>query len=411
MIINDLNLAPDGWTIIPTVQNEVTVAGLTPSNASKTVSNAGMLVNTTQAMRLAAVYACVRIIAQTIGGLPFRIFERTEKGRKLAAAHPLDKLLNLKPNSTTVASVFWGAVVSAMLLRGAAHVQIRRINNKIVSLKFLHPDRLTINTLSNGDKEYRYTDPGRQSEILNRDDLLIYPGFSIDGENGVCAISYGAAVFGSAMAANAAANANFENGLQPTTYIKNPSVVNAKQREDFRAAMDELVGAVNAGETVVLEGGQEIGTITIDPRMAQLLESRQFSVEQICTWFGVPPHLIGHTSGSTSWGSGLEQQNLGFLTYTLNGPMTTVAQVTTAFALTPAEQTRYYAEHVTQALLRSDSAARAAYYSTMVNNGLMTRAEVRELENLPNLGGKSELLTVQTALTPLDKLGETQNAP
>lgn len=409
MLQNTLNLAPDGWTILPTIRNEVTINGVPTGTQAKTVSNAGMLVNTTQAMRLAAVYACVRLISQTIGALPFRVYERTDTGRKVATDHPLDKLLKLKPNSSTVASVFWGAVVATMLLRGGARVRMTRVNKKIVSLKFLHPDKLKVVTLTNGEKEYTFTENGVSVKIPP-EEILHYPGFSMDGENGICSISYGAAVFGSAMAANAAANANFENGLQPTTYIKTPTVVKENQRDKFRESMAELAGAVNAGETVVLEGGQEIGTITIDPRMAQLLESRQFSVEQICTWFGVPPHLIGHTAGSTSWGSGLEQQNIAFLTFTLNGYLVTIAQTTTAFALTPEEQVRYYTEHEVNALLRADSTTRAAYYSTMVNNGIMTRAEVRERENLPNLFGNSELLTVQTALTPLDKLGETPNA-
>jgi HK97 family phage portal protein len=374
-------------------------------NGSK---SAGMTVTTTYAMRLSAVYACVRLISQTIGTLPFRVYEELPDGnRKIAKDYPLDKLINRKPNADSTASLFWGSVVSAILLRGGAHVRVLKVGERIVGLVFLNPDRLSSQKI-NGVKTWYYAEADGTTTKLTDKNVVYFPGFSIDGVCGLSAIEYGASVFGNAMAANAAANGSFENGLQPTMYIKQEGIVKKEQRAEFRESMSTVLGAVNAGTPVVLEGGQSIGTIGINQKDAQLLESRQFSIEEICRWFGVSPHMIGHSSTSV-WGAGFEQQMIGTLTFTFAPHLTCIAQVVNCFIIPLKDQDRYYAEHVTQGLMRADSTARAAYYSQMVNNGMMTRAEVRRLENLDDKGGKSDLLTVQLALTPLDKLGE-QNA-
>jgi HK97 family phage portal protein len=149
-------------------------------------------------------------------------------------------------------------------------------------------------------------------------------------------------------------------------------------------------------------------TIGINPKDAQLLESRAFSVEEICRWFRVPPHMVGHSEKSTSWGSGIEQQMIGFLTFTLRPWLTRIEQAINKDLLSPVEQMRMYAEFSIEGLLRADSAGRSAYLSTMVNNGLMTRDEGRSKENLPPKGGNADVLTVQTALIPIDQLGQAQ---
>lgn len=151
----------------------------------------------------------------------------------------------------------------------------------------------------------------------------------------------------------------------------------------------------------------EAGTIGINPADAQLLESRAFSVEEICRWFRVPPFMVGHSEKSTSWGTGIEQQMIGFLTFTLAPWLRRIEQAISKDLLSPAERLRYYPKFSVEGLLRADSAARAAFYSAMVNNGIYTRDEVRELEDREPMGGNAAVLTVQTALAPLDSLGQT----
>ena len=164
---------------------------------------------------------------------------------------------------------------------------------------------------------------------------------------------------------------------------------------------------VNAGKPAILEADMEVGTIGIDPADAQLLESRAFSVEEVCRWFRVPPFMVGHAEKSTSWGTGIEQQMIGFLTFTLGPWLRRIEQSISKDLLSPIERQRYYPKFAIEGLLRADSAGRAAFYSAMVNNGILTRDEVRELEDREPMGGNASVLTVQTALAPLDTLGNS----
>jgi len=162
---------------------------------------------------------------------------------------------------------------------------------------------------------------------------------------------------------------------------------------------------MNAGRPMVLEGGTKWQQLTINPEDAQMLQSRGFSVEEVCRFFGVPPHMVGHTQNSTSWGTGLEQQTLGFQKFTLRRRLKRIEQASEKQLLTPTER----AEGITiefnlEGLLRADSAARASFYATMVQNGIYTRNEVRALENMPPKPGADEL-TVQAQNVPVGSTG------
>ena len=136
-----------------------------------------------------------------------------------------------------------------------------------------------------------------------------------------------------------------------------------------------------------------------------MLETRAFHVEEICRWFRVPPFMVGHSEKSTSWGTGLEQQMIGFLTFALRPYLTRIEQGIKKSLLSPTERTKYFAEFALEGLMRADSNARAALYSSASQNGWMTRNEIRDLENRPPLSGGDEL-TVQSNLVPINVLGK-----
>lgn len=377
----------------------VYVGGAANSTSGIAVTDAGMLT-------LSAVWACTRLIAETIATLPLSMYERTPSGKRLAPQHPLHFIVHDQPNPDTTASVHWEATVAAMLLRGNARAEKLIFNGRLVGLNFLHPDRLTWFRF-NGRKVWRYTeDDGKQREIAN-DRIWNIPGFSTDGKCGLSVIAYAANVMGAAMAADRAASSTFSKGLMPTTAITYPRVLQKEQRDQARESIESLAGSLNAGRPVILEADMKIETVGIDPADAQLLESRSFSVEEICRWFRVPPFMVGHAEKSTSWGTGIEQQMLGFLTFTLGPWLRRIEQAISKDLLTPADRLRFYPKFAVEGLLRADSAGRAAFYSAMVNNGILTRDEVRELEDREPMGGNAAVLTVQTAMAPLDSLGAT----
>ncbi len=373
-------------------------------------STSGQTVTPPAMLTLSAVWACTRLIAETIATLPLSMYERTGSGKRLAPQHPLHFILHDQPNPDTTAAVHWEATVAAMLLRGNGRAEKLIFNGRLVGLNFLHPDRLTW-TRFNGRKVWRYTeDDGRQREIPN-ERIWSIPGFSMDGKEGLSVVAYGANVFGAAMAADQAASSTFSKGLMPTTVLEYPKVLNPAQRAEARTTLEALSGAANAGRPIILEAETKIHAMGINPSDAQLLESRGFSVEEICRWFRVPPFMVGHAEKSTSWGTGIEQQMLGFLTFTLAPWLRRIEQSISKDLLAPADRQRYYPKFAVEGLLRADSAGRANFYSAMVNNGILTRDEVRELEDREPMGGNAAVLTVQTALAPLDTLGtatETQ---
>lgn len=373
-------------------------------------SASGVPVNDQNILKLSAVWACVRLISETIGTLPLGMHERTREGRRPAPQHPLDFILGAQPNTDTISSVHWEAVVAAMLLRGNAWCEKLMIGERVVGLQFLYPGRLSISRKNNGETEYRYTDEDGRQRTIPESRIWSIPGWSLDGRSGVSVIRYGAEVFGAALATDEAAAGTFKRGLMQTTWFKYPKIMRPEQRQEAREFIEErLAGAVNAGRPAILEADMEVGTLGINPKDAQLLESRAFSVEEICRWFRVPPWMVGHTEKSTSWGTGIEQQMIAFLTFTLGPWLKRIEQSIMKDLLTPAERLRYYPKFAVEGLLRADSEARAAFYSVMVNNGILTRDEVRELEDRAPMGGNAAVLTVQTALAPLDQLG-TNNA-
>jgi HK97 family phage portal protein len=153
----------------------------------------------------------------------------------------------------------------------------------------------------------------------------------------------------------------------------------------------------------------DIKTIGINPKDAQLLESRSFSVEDICRWFGVDPSMVGHGNAVSNWGTGLEQKMIGFLTFTLRPLLTRIEQAVNKQLLGVNEQGKLYTEFSIEGLLRADSAGRAEFYTTMVTNGIMTRDEVRSKENMPLMGGNSAKQTVQAGFVPLETIGVKDN--
>ncbi|MGY6272428.1 phage portal protein [Achromobacter denitrificans] len=371
-----------------------------------TSSAAGVNVNDQNVLQLSAVWACVRLISETIGTLPLGMHERTSSGKRPAPQHPLHFIVGTQPNPDTVSSVHWESIVAAMLLRGNARCEKLMVGDRVVGLQFLYPGRLAISRKGDGAKEYRYTEEDGRQRIIPASRVWTIPGWSLDGKTGVSVIQYGAQVFGAALATDEAAAGTFKRGLMPTVWFKYPKLMKPDQRKEAREFIEErLSGAVNAGKPAILEADMEVGTLGINPKDAQLLESRAFSVEEICRWFRVPPWMVGHTEKSSSWGTGIEQQMIGFLVFTLGPWLKRIEQSIVKDLLTPAERSRYYPKFAVEGLLRADSKARGDFYSVMVNNGILTRDEVRELEDRAPMGGNAAVLTVQTALAPLDSLG------
>jgi len=364
----------------------------------------GQRVTVNSALQLSAAWACVRLISETVSTLPFGLYRRAGDGSRTAASdHPLYGLLHHQPNADMTAVSFWQAIFASLLLWGRACVEKRYMGTTLVALDFLMPDLVSCRRLASGTVVWEYADPatGRVREIPESG-MWYTPAFSIDGINGLSPISYGAHVFGGAMAAERAASETFKNGMKSPGLVTMNSILKAEQREDVRKHV-ATVG--RQGGIMVLEAGASFQALQMNPEDAELLATRGFGVEEVCRWFRVPPFMIGHAEKSTSWGTGIEQQMIGFITFVLRPWCVRVEQSMRRSLLTPAERQTMSGEFALEGLLRGDSASRATFYSQMTQNGIYTRDDCRRKENMPTIGGNADVLTVQSNLLPIDQLG------
>ncbi|EGF7325989.1 TPA: phage portal protein [Escherichia coli] len=370
-------------------------------------SSSGKVVTADKAIQLSAVWACVRLLSESISTLPLKIYVRQPDGsRKAATDHPAYSILCRRPNSEMTPSRFMLMVVASICLRGNAFVEKLFIGNKLVSLVPLMPQNMVVKRLDTGRLEYTYTEDGKK-RVIPEKNLMHIRGFGLDGVCGMMPMMTGRDVIGAAMAVEESAAKIFENGLQSSGFLSADVALDKDQRERLRGYMQAFTGSKNAGKIMVLEGGLKYQNVTMNPEAAQMLESRSFSIEEICRWFRVPPFMVGHTSKQSSWASSLEGMNLQFLTHTLRPLLVNIEQEIGRCLLDSDDEV--FAEFSVEGLLRADSAGRAAYYTSALQNGWMSRNDVRRLENMPPIEG-GDIYTVQLNLTQLKNLESSNPA-
>lgn len=356
------------------------------------------------ALTLSTVWACTSLVSETIGTLPLHIYKKTSNGRERADNYQLSYILRNKPNSKSTSSVLWQSTVASMLLRGNGILKKLTIGNKLVGLQFMPYDKLQIRLDFEGNAEYHEIQSRGIAVKIPNKDIVRIPNFTIDGNWGLSTITYGAKMFANSLNGMDSANNMFEKGLLQTVAFKTDKRIRGEQRDEFRKSFEQYSGAMNSGKAILLEDGMDVKTVSLNPKDAQLLESRAFSVEEICRWFRVDPSMIGHGNAVSNWGTGLEQKMIGFLTFTLRPILTRIEQAINNELIPLEDRGIYYAEFSIDGLLRGDSTSRATFFREMVNAGIMTRDEVRKLENLPPLGGNAEKLMTNGATQPIDTL-------
>jgi HK97 family phage portal protein len=374
-------------------------------------TDSGERVTVDAAMQLDVVWACVRRIAETIATLPLHFYTLNKSGSgEIDRTNPLYSILHDSPNADMTAVNFWEAMVGCYLLWGNAYaLKSTGYLQRITALTPLRPDRTQLLRAPDGTITYRYTAFG-QSETFSEDEIFHIKGFSLDGIIGMSPVGQARQSLGTARATQRAAAAMFKNGMRPSGVLVAPAYLTAPQRESTQPLIEKFSGAANTGMVPLLEGGWDFKQLSINPTDAQFLETQNFQVEQICRWFDVPPILVGH-SAQTTWGSGIEQIMLGWLTLGLRSHLERIEQAIRKDLLSPADRVAgAYAEFNVDALLRGDSKSRAEMMATLALNGLRTRNELRSLDNFPPHPHGDDL-TVNAALLPIGDLGIVAKLP
>ncbi|UWS06767.1 phage portal protein [Phaeobacter inhibens] len=383
-----------------------------PAQFSGGKAYSGEVVSEASALALSAVWGCVNLIAGTIATLPLMVYRTDTDGkREIAKSHPLYRVLHDSPNYDQTAVDFWEWMSAAIELRGNAYARIARgYNGRITALYPVAPQIVSVERLNNGALQYEWTEDGQHFKLTDRDVLHIR-GFGGNPLGGLSTLQFGRGTFGLAQAQDRAASETFRNGLRPSGALTFAEFLSKENREIAETKLvEKFAGAQNAGRPMVLEGGTKWESLSITPEDAQMLESRGFSLEEICRFFGVPPFMIGHTVKSTSWGTGIEQQTIGFQKFTLRRRLKRIEQSIAKQLLSAADRSAGVTiEFNIEGLLRADTEARAAFYTSMTQIGAMTINEVRGLENLPPIEG-GNVARMQMQNVPITEAGNDDPA-
>jgi HK97 family phage portal protein len=352
------------------------------------VSGSGAVVSPNTAMRVAAVYACVRIISGAVATLPLHIKRRVDaRTREDASDSAIWKVLRRKPNKWQKPAQFRRMMQAHVLLRGNAYAHIGWSRDRVVSLVPMHPDRVTVQQLADLSLQYTFIrKDGTRVELPQRE-VLHLVGLTLDGVMGVTPLTYAREAIGLSLSMEKHGADVFKNGAQVSGVLTTASRLNDESRKNLRESIDAYrSGGDKAGKVIVLEDGLEYKTMAMNHDDAQWLESRKFSRSDIAMFFGVPPHMIGDTEKSTSWGSGIEQQSQGFVAYTLEDHLTMWEEAINSDCI--AEDSDLYARFNRNALVRGDIKARWEAYVKALQWGVYSPNRVLELEDEnPREGG------------------------
>ena len=350
-------------------------------------SVAGQTVNQRTAMQVTAVYACVRILAESIAGLPLHVYRYKDKGKEMVVDHPLYPLLHDEPNPEMTSFIFRETLMGHLLLYGNAYAQIIRDGyGRVKWLYPLLPDKMDVRRDDAGQLVYtyiRYVDEfgGRQrfEEVkLRPDQVLHIPGLGYDGLIGYSPIAMAKNAIGMSMAAEEYGSTFFANGATPSGLLEHPGVV--KDPEKLRQSWHAQFSGKNSHNVAVLEEGMTYKPMSISPNEAQFLETRKFQIDEIARIFRVPPHMVGDLDKSSF--SNIEQQSLEFVKYTLNPWVIRWEQSMQKALLLPGEKGHYFIKFNVDGLLRGDYQSRMNGYAIGRQNGWLSANDIREMENL-----------------------------
>ena len=376
----------------------------------KTSTEAGISVSDERALKISAVWACVQLISNSVAGLPLKVFRETENGRDpLKSRHYLTDLIHHRPNSWMKPRDFRLAMTAQMALWNNAYAEIVYSGDRPVALVPLRPGRMTPFITSDGSLTYHYhVDSG--IKVYSQRSILHLKGFGTDGIVGAERSNYARESYGLSVAAETFAAKQFANG-RPGGVINFDTFLTKEQREQAKALyMGISEGPMNANELWVLEGGSKYTPLDYNADQLQMIATRAHQLSDVARYFNMPDVLIGAGSnGNSAWPASFEQQMLMFLTHTIQ-PYLEEWECAIRYSLIP-HGSDINIDHDPAPLVKMDSAAKGSFLSTLVQNGLMTRNEARIMLNLKEVEGGDEL-TVQTNLSPLDKLqGATNVAP
>lgn len=346
------------------------------------ISNSGIGVDEDSSLKITAVYACVKVISETIASLPLNLLKELSNGdSEKAKQHPLFSVLHDVPNSEMTSFTFREMMMTNLLLWGNAYALIKRDSaGHVTELYPLKSKNMVVERDSVTDAiKYTYTNNKGLTKTYKPKQVLHIPAFTFDGVLGVSPITYAREAMGLALATEEFGARFFGNGARPGGVLEHPGVV--KDPEKLRESWNKVYqGTKNSHKVAVLEEGMKYHEIGMSPEDSQFLQTRSFQLNEICRIFRVPPHMIGDLSRSTF--SNIEHQSIDFVVHTIRPWLVRWEQAIVKSLLNDEERSIYYARFNVDGLMRGDFTSRMSGYAIARQNGWMNANEIRALEDM-----------------------------
>ena len=334
------------------------------------------VVNPNVALTYSTIFACVRVIAETIATLPLFLYKVKGNNKVKAREHNLYSILHDAPNLECTSVSFFESLITQILLTGNGFAEIIKDNfNNILELYILDANKIRVYRDNYNNIVYEYYDDGKIISLSKRQVLHI-AGLGWNGIIGYSPIALMRRQIATGIYQDNFALDFFSNGVKKVPILSHPNRISKEakksMKESFRKSWDNGI--------VVLEEGITVNPITMNLSDAQFLESRRFSVEEICRIFRVPPHLIGDLSRSTN--NNIEHQSIEFVTHTIRPWCVRIERGLNNFLLNIKEKGKYTIEFMLDGLLRGDTLTRQQSNQIKLNNGILTRNQWRQQENM-----------------------------
>jgi len=357
------------------------------------------------AFQIATVWRAVEILAKTIATMPIMVYQNADGQRTVARDVPLWSLLHERPNARQTPVEFWVALLLNLILRGNAYAEIKRNpSGAAFALIVLPADQVELDIKDNGNDVYTYTNGYERREI--KADNVLHIKEMTGGYVGMSRLEYMRISISEAVNAQSSANGLFASNGRTTGILSPAQSMTPTQWQQLQERVDEL--AKDPRQIQVLPGDLKLSQINLTPQDIELLTTRQFTVQEIGRWLGVPAILLNQTESTTTLRSSANDIIESFYKLTIRPMVVNIEQAIRMRVMTVKERQQLTAEYNMDALLRASLKDRMDIYSKAVQNGLKNRNECRQLENDPPFEG-GEIYTAQSNLMPVGNLGQQTN--
>ena len=371
-------------------------------------SSSGQAVTTQTAMQLSTLFGCVRVLAESVGMLPCKLYSGDGRERSVARGHWLHQLLHVAPNSFMTPQDFFEFLVACLCLRGNFFARKVVVRGEVRELLPLNPAAVKVK-MKDWTICFEVRCEDGKLETLTEKEIFHIRLFSLDGITGVNPIRYNREAIGLALGAQEQGNRWFSNGVTTTGVLKTEQRLTDdafnRLRQDLKT---RNVGTSNAANPLILEMGLDWRNLSVNAEDVQFLETRKFQRDEICAIYRVPPHMVANLERATF--SNIEHQGLSFVSNTLVPYLTRIEQKIRTNLIPAVERSEYFAKFNVAALLRGDLKARYDSYSTGINWGILSPNDCRANEDLnPRDGGDIYLTPINMTTKPEAVSNEPKN--